>query len=165
MGAKSRGNWQSGICLKECVHKEREDVCGACFRFSNLNKENPETFVESDGEDMVSYGKESMRFFPHYNQGLGMYVHTKGEYLTALKERGLEPYTGKAPEPERKRPDSRETAKVMEAIQRCTNKDGSFSPSGNLKRELINRGIITTREAKADYERKVSDFQREGRRF
>lgn len=34
MGAKSRGNWQLGYCMKtDC--RNREKKCEDCFRFSN----------------------------------------------------------------------------------------------------------------------------------
>ena len=33
MSVKSRDNWSTGICLKDCSNKDRK--CGDCIRFSN----------------------------------------------------------------------------------------------------------------------------------
>lgn len=43
MGAKSRGNWNVSVCLKDCANKdkhvqgaEKETYCNLCVRFSLL---------------------------------------------------------------------------------------------------------------------------------
>jgi hypothetical protein len=33
MGAKSRGNWNLGLCLKECAVRSKKK-CGKCVKFS-----------------------------------------------------------------------------------------------------------------------------------
>ena len=40
MGAKSRGNWQIGYCLRvDCLNRT-DDGCSDCFRFSNYRMVN-----------------------------------------------------------------------------------------------------------------------------
>ena len=104
--------------------------------------------------------KESKRFKPHYNNALGHYCHTKEDYLSSMKAKGLEPYTGEAPKPKMERPDTKPTNDVLKAIQACSNKDGSFTPSGNLKAELMRRGVIMTKEAVNRYVNKVEEYRR-----
>ena len=36
MGAKSRGNYTVGICLKiDCVNQGEKEICDKCYKFSN----------------------------------------------------------------------------------------------------------------------------------
>lgn len=35
MGAKSRGNWSLGYCMKTDCQNRTDDKCSECFRFSN----------------------------------------------------------------------------------------------------------------------------------
>jgi hypothetical protein len=161
MGAKSRGCWP-GACLKDCFHHGSEMVCNSCIRFSNLNNEHPEVFVEKKSPSGLTSksGKESMRFYPHYNNAFGKYISTKGEYLSEMKKGGYEPYTGEAKKPERQRPDGRPTAQVLRAIDDCSNRDGSFSPGANLKRALIDRGVIMSKDSLHAYHNKVKEMTR-----
>ena len=82
MGAKSRGNWASGMCLKDCTHQGVDDICSGCIRFSNLNAKDPYKYSEDDYDKLPSYGRESMRFKPHYNNAFGKFIHTKGDLLS-----------------------------------------------------------------------------------
>jgi hypothetical protein len=160
MGAKSRGGWNLGMCLKDCTHQGIEEVCNSCLRFSNWNNPNPAVINESkEVRKSVKLGP-SMRFHPHYNEAFGKYIGTKGEYLSEMKKGGYEPYTGEAKAPARVQPDTRPTNNVLRAIRDCSNADGSFSPGSNLKSELMRRGVIMSKEAIHKYEKKVKEFQR-----
>lgn len=37
MGAKSRGNWNIGYCLKDCANRSKKN-CAECFRFSKFKE-------------------------------------------------------------------------------------------------------------------------------
>ena len=161
MGAKSRGNWTVGQCFKDCSNQGKEEVCNSCIRFSNLNAENPTVFEKVESKEVRNHsGKDSLRFYPHFNNAFGKFISTKGEYLSEMKKGGYEPYTGEAPKPERKAPDMKPTGEVMRAIEACTNKDGSFSPGSNLKRALMDRGVIMTKESLHRYQSKVKEMTR-----
>lgn len=159
-GAKSRGGWQLGICLKDCSHQGVDDVCRSCIRFSNLNSVEPVVIDESSKRRKTVKLGPSMRFYPHYNNAFGKYIGTKGEYLSEMKKGGYEPYTGEAKAPKREEVDTRPTRDVLRAIDNCSNRDGSFSPGTNLKKELMKRGVIMSRDAIHKYQDKVKEFQR-----
>lgn len=161
MGAKSRGNWAVGKCFKDCIHQGCEEICGSCIRFSNLNSKMPTVFeMKEDGKRIAKYGKDSLRFYPHYNNAFGKFISTKGEYLSEMKKGGYEPYTGEAPRVKRETPDMRPTGDVLKAIERCSNKDGTFSPGSALKSELMKRGVVMTKEARQAYINKVNEMTR-----
>ena len=161
MGAKSRGGWNLGMCLKDCTHQGKEEVCKACIRFSNLNSENPMVFENKETKkEFVGIGKESLRFYPHFNEAFGKFINTKGEYLSEMKKGGFEPYSGEAPKQVRKKADMSETNRVIHAIQGCTNKDGSITPGGNLKKALMDRGVIMSKESLNRYHNKVREMTR-----
>ena len=154
MGAKSRGNWSSGICLKDCSHKGMDDICSACVRFSNLNSPNPEKFDQKVEEwaAQPTVGKESMRFHPHFNAAFGKYISTKGEYLSEMKKGNFIPTPKDFKEPQRKEYKmNADTHKVIRTIREQTAKDGTFRPSGALKQELIKRNVIMSREKVEKY--------------
>ena len=44
MGAKSRGGWQLGYCMKTDCMNRNDDGCSDCFRFSNYKT------VDEDGD-------------------------------------------------------------------------------------------------------------------
>ena len=104
--------------------------------------------------------KESKRFKPHMNQALGKYYHTKDDYLRDMKKGGFEPYTGEAKPRERQKPDTSGTNSVLRAIRDCSHRDGSFTPSGNLRAELVRRGVLMTKESVQAYRNKVENFTR-----
>jgi hypothetical protein len=39
MGAKSRGNWRLGGCLKNCKHQGNDVKCGHCYRINGRETE------------------------------------------------------------------------------------------------------------------------------
>ena len=160
MGAKSRGNWSVGMCLKDCTHQGVDDICGSCLRFSNWNNPNPAIIEDKDTTRSMYSHKESMRFYPHYNEAFGKYISTKGEYLSEMKKGGYEPYSGEAPKIQRQKPDERPTRDVLNAIERCSNKDGSFNPGSNLTKALLQRGVIMTKDSRNAYINKVKEMQR-----
>ena len=79
-----------------------------------------------------------------------------------MKKGGYEPYTGEAKVPERAKVDTRPTRDVLRAIGDCSNRDGSFTPGANLKKELMKRGVIMTKDALHRYEAKVKEMQHGG---
>lgn len=163
MGAKSRGNWSSGICLKDCSHQGVEEMCSGCIRFSNLNSLEPVVTTNATPRSDRPWTKKlgpSMRFHPHYNNAFGKYIGTKGEYLSEMKKGGYEPYTGEAKKPTRAAVDTRPTREVLRAIDSCSNRDGSFSPGSVLKGELMRRGVIMSKDAVKRYQDKVNNFTR-----
>lgn len=46
-GAKSRGNWNLGMCLKNCANRG-EEYCEECFRFSKFKEKK-----DADCDDAV----------------------------------------------------------------------------------------------------------------
>lgn len=56
MGAKSRGNWSLGFCMKvDCINRN-DDGCADCFRFSNYKVVN-----EDQGKDEGLYEREDSK--------------------------------------------------------------------------------------------------------
>jgi hypothetical protein len=144
MSAKSRGNWQTGICLKDCTHKGNEAVCGGCVRFSNLNAKIPEiTRMAVSFDSIKTYGKESKRFYPHYNNAFGKYISTKGEYLSEMKKGGFVPYTGEATKNTRKEYKESDWARSMNRhIIHTTDSKGQAHVSSTFRNELAKRGVL-----------------------
>jgi hypothetical protein len=105
-------------------------------------------------------GNGKLAFHPHYNNAFGKYISTKGEYLSEMKKGGYEPYTGEAKAPKREAVDTAPTRAVISAINNCSNRDGSFSPGGLLKSELMRRGVIMRQSDIARYKEKVESFTR-----
>lgn len=49
MGAKSRGNWKLGYCMRvDCLNRT-DDVCAECFRFSKYRSVNEDAGKDTEG--------------------------------------------------------------------------------------------------------------------
>lgn len=92
-----------------------------------------------------------MTFTPHLNHAMDtkpIFIASEKQYDYEMKKRGLVRYDPDYnPTPKRKEyKASKETRKIVNAIKGCTNRDGSISPGGSLKRELIKRKVIRTKD-------------------
>lgn len=102
-------------------------------------------------------------FKPHYSHSFGHYVHTKKEYLSEMKTRGLEPYNPNQPEKKFAPTKISDSGKeVINAIYEQTNKKGEFKPDGKLKNKLIKMGVIKSKSEVAKLEKKYRDIIAQG---
>lgn len=89
------------------------------------------------------------RFYRHFNREItdksnpnGMMIHTKEQYYSELKKRGLEPYDPSAKDSAKSKPVvlSDDTKQTIRAIDQQTYK-GKFKPSGRLLDKMASKGV------------------------
>lgn len=95
---------------------------------------------------------ETMHFKPHYNSSTDSYYHTKADYLSDLKSKGLEPYNPNYQHPPRpKYKISRRAKSIINEIKNQSDNCGKFNPSGRLISEMVSIGALTTKSKMSDY--------------
>lgn len=113
---------------------------------------------------IVKKYSNSQRFFPHYSNSFGKFVHTKADYLKEMKERKLEPYNPNqkgrvVPDPKI----SKEGKEVIKSIYDQTDRKGNFNPSGRLKEKLIKSGVMKKRSDIDKIEKKYRAILKDGK--
>lgn len=66
MGAKSRGGWMMGMCLKECCN--RGEKCEDCLRFSNYKPINKDKQRENQSETRNTSKEDTSQSVSNYSE-------------------------------------------------------------------------------------------------